>query len=66
LYERTRHDRNRPLLQVETPLARLRQLYEQRDPIYREVADLIIDSKNGAVGQLALRLEKELKSLCEP
>lgn len=43
LYERTRHDRNRPLLQVEDPLLRLRELYSQRDPIYRELADLVID-----------------------
>lgn len=43
LFERTRHDRNRPLLQVEDPLARLRELYTQRDPIYRELADLVVD-----------------------
>jgi shikimate kinase len=44
LYERTRHDRNRPLLQTEDPLARLRELYEQRDPLYREIADLVVDT----------------------
>ena len=43
LFERTRHDRNRPLLQVEDPLARLKDLYVQRDPIYRELADLVVD-----------------------
>ena len=43
LYERTRHDRNRPLLQVDDPLSKLRELYVQRDPIYRELADLVID-----------------------
>lgn len=43
LYERTRHDRNRPLLQVEDPLLRLKDLYVQRDPIYRELADLVVD-----------------------
>jgi shikimate kinase len=66
LFERTRHDRNRPLLQVEDPLAKLRELYQQRDPIYREVAHLVLDGKNGAVGQLTQKLESELKSLCEP
>ena len=43
LWERTRNDRNRPLLQVEDPLAKLKELYVQRDPFYREVADLAID-----------------------
>ena len=44
LWERTRHDRNRPLLQVADPLMKLKELYAQRDPFYREVADLVIDS----------------------
>ena len=42
LWLRTRHDRNRPLLQTADPLARLRQLYEVRDPLYREIADLVV------------------------
>lgn len=51
LFERTRHDRNRPLLQTEDPLARLRELYQQRDPLYREVADIIVDTgRQGAAG----------------
>ena len=43
LLERTRHDKNRPLLQVADPLQKLQELYFQRDPIYREIADLVID-----------------------
>jgi len=43
LFERTRHDRNRPLLQVDDPLLKLKELYAQRDPIYRELADLVVD-----------------------
>ena len=44
LWERTRHDRNRPLLQVDNPLRRLEELYAIRDPLYREVADIIIET----------------------
>jgi shikimate kinase len=66
LFERTRHDRNRPLLQVEDPLKRLEELYAQRDPLYREVADIIIDSGNCSVTTLARRLEEELNSKCAP
>jgi shikimate kinase len=49
LYERTRHDRNRPLLQTGNPLAKLRELYTQRDPLYREVADIVVDTGRQSV-----------------
>jgi shikimate kinase len=66
LYERTRHDRNRPLLQVADPLARLEELYGQRDPLYREVADVVIDTSSGGVGSLVRRVELEIRKRCEP
>ena len=44
LWERTRHDRNRPLLQVPDPLGRLQQLSAEREPYYREIADLVVES----------------------
>lgn len=44
LYSRTRNDRSRPLLQVADPLARITELTLRRDPLYREVADLIIEA----------------------
>jgi len=44
LYMRTRHDKNRPLLATPDPQKRLEELYEQRDPLYREVADLVVDT----------------------
>ena len=43
LWERTRHDRNRPLLQVADPLLKLNELFAIRDPLYREVASLVVD-----------------------
>ena len=49
LHERTRHDRSRPLLQTENPLARLRELYARRDPLYREIADIVVDTGRQSV-----------------
>jgi shikimate kinase len=49
LYERTRHDRNRPLLQTDNPLEKLRELYRQRDPLYREIADIVVDTGRQSV-----------------
>jgi shikimate kinase len=59
LWERTRHDRNRPLLQVDDPLLKLKELYAQRDPFYREVADLVVDSSRiNAQGVLQLLIKE--------
>lgn len=48
LFERTRHDRNRPLLQVDDPLQTLRELYRVRDPLYRQTAHWVLDVGNDA------------------
>ncbi|CAG9182769.1 shikimate kinase [Cupriavidus respiraculi] len=53
LWLRTRHDRNRPLLQTEDPKGKLESLYAERDPLYREVADFIIETGKPSVAQLA-------------
>ncbi len=44
LLERTRSDKNRPLLQVADPLAKLHALYHARDPLYRAAADLVVEA----------------------
>ena len=49
LWERTRLDKNRPLLQTENPQDKIASLLEQRDPLYRELADIIIDTGTGNV-----------------
>jgi shikimate kinase len=63
LWQRTRHDRNRPLLQTDNPLAKLQDLFEQRDPIYREIADLVVDTGSQSVGLLTHKLELRLRRL---
>lgn len=52
LAERTARDRNRPLLQTDDPHARLENLMAVRDPLYREVADLIIETGGRTVRQV--------------
>lgn len=53
LYVRVRHDRNRPLLATADPLETLRRLYTERDPLYRSIADLVIDTGRQSVQVLA-------------
>ncbi|BBI98427.1 shikimate kinase [Ferrigenium kumadai] len=65
LWLRTRHDRNRPLLQTGDPYAKLTDLFQQRDPLYREVADIVIQSGKQSVHSLMLQLVGEIETYRE-
>ena len=54
--QRTYRDKNRPLLQVENPEQKLRELLNIRDPLYRDVAHYIIETNQGAARDLAQRI----------
>ena len=57
---RTRRDRRRPLLQNGDPEQILRDLMAERDPLYREIADHIIETDTCSPRTVAQRLVKEL------
>jgi shikimate kinase len=61
VFRRLRHDQNRPLLQVADPLQRLKDLYEARDPLYRETAHLVIETGRPSVASLVSSIMQELK-----
>lgn len=56
LWQRTRHDSRRPLLQADNPRAVLKGLLDVRDPLYRETADLVVETGR----QSANRLVREI------
>lgn len=60
LHRRTRHDKNRPLLQGRNLRSKLTELYEQRDSLYRETAHLTIDSGKQGVRNLVQKLMHKL------
>jgi shikimate kinase len=60
LYERMRRDKSRPLLQVEDREKVITQLLEVRDPLYREVADVVFSSEGGSAARVANILLDEL------
>jgi shikimate kinase len=60
---RTRRDRQRPLLQNEDPEKVLRDLMTVRDPLYREIADHIIETDSCSPKTVAQRLVRELQAL---
>lgn len=61
LYRRLRNDTNRPLLQVADPLARLRDLYAQRDPLYRETAHFVLETGRPSVSTLVNMIVMQLE-----
>ena len=60
LWLRTRNDRNRPLLDCADPRARLEELLLVRDPLYREVADLVVETGRPSVTRLVDALAVQL------
>lgn len=60
LYERMRRDKSRPLLQVENREQVIDDLIELRDPLYREVADVVFAAEAGSAYRVAKVLLDEL------
>lgn len=60
LHRRLKHDTQRPLLQVADPLAKLRELHEQRHPLYQEVAHYTVDTGRPSVGTLVNMIVMQL------
>ena len=58
---RTARDRNRPLLQTENPEQVLRNLFAVRDPLYRSIADIIIETDQRNPRWVVQELKKRLK-----
>lgn len=68
LFRRLRHDVKRPLLQVQDPLGRLRELHAVRDPLYREVAHDIVDTGRPTIAMLVnlIVMQLELAGIAVP
>ncbi|HEY4081437.1 MAG TPA: shikimate kinase [Burkholderiaceae bacterium] len=68
LFRRLRHDTQRPLLQVKDPLQKLRELYAQRDPLYRRCAHFVLETSRPSVHGLVnmALMQLELAGLVDP
>lgn len=65
LWQRTRSDKSRPLLQDGDPRERLDALYTSRDPLYREVADLVIETGRQGIGPLLAQVLTRFDDACK-
>ena len=63
LWHRTRHDSRRPLLQGENPREILKALLETRDPLYRQVADMVVETGRQSIGKLIRQIADDLSRL---
>jgi shikimate kinase len=61
LWHRTKGGEGRPLLQNGDPKTILENLYALRDPLYREIADHIIETGKPSVNQLVNTLLMQLE-----
>jgi shikimate kinase len=68
LFRRLRHDTQRPLLQVADPQRRLRELFRERDPLYRRTAHYVVESARPSVPALLnmVLMQLELAGLVDP
>ncbi|OOR89376.1 shikimate kinase I [Moraxella caviae] len=62
---RTKKDKNRPLLQSDNPRAVLESLYQVRNPLYREVADIIVPTGRAYPKQMVAELLEQLKQYAD-
>ena len=58
---RTAKDKNRPLLQTANPEQVLRELFAKRDPLYLEVADIVIDTDQHSPKWMVQELKRLIK-----
>ncbi|ALK99318.1 3-dehydroquinate synthase [Massilia sp. WF1] len=63
ILQRTSHDKNRPLLQTADPRKKLEDLTAQREPLYREIADLVIDTGRPNVQSMVQTILDQLAAI---
>ena len=63
LVERTSRDRSRPLLDTPDPRATLERILGERDPLYRQVADLVVKTNHGTAKYVVREIVKHLARL---
>jgi len=60
---RTAHSCGRPLLKTDNPRQRLETIFQQREHLYQEVADAIVETGHFTVTQVVKKVVKQIKKL---
>ncbi len=62
LYSRIRYDKSRPLMQTKSPLNTLKNLLNEREPFYKEVADTVIITGRQKAAVIVKRVEQAIEN----
>lgn len=63
LLERTARDKHRPLLQTEDPKGKLMALAEEREPLYQQVADMVVKTDRRTARHVVKEIVRRLEEL---
>ena len=55
---RVKLDRRRPLLQTGDKLAKIRELMTQREPVYLQLADMVVETNNRSIPRVVREISK--------
>ena len=58
---RVRLDRRRPLLQSGDKLAKIHELLSQRDPVYQQLADMVVETNNRSIPRVVREISKMIR-----
>jgi shikimate kinase len=61
-FARTARDRGRPLIDTDDPQQTLRELMEEREPIYRQVADMVVSTERRGTASVVKEIRRRLES----
>lgn len=62
LLKRIGRDTHRPLMQTENPRVRLEQLLQERDPLYREIADIVVETHRRRTPSVVSEILRRIKT----
>ena len=60
---RVKLDRRRPLLQSGDKLAKIRELMTQRQPVYQQLADVVVETNNRSIPRVVREINKMIKQI---
>ncbi|MCU7921953.1 MAG: shikimate kinase AroK [Candidatus Thiodiazotropha sp. (ex Dulcina madagascariensis)] len=64
-FERTHRDKNRPLLETPDPLSKLKTLMAEREPLYRQTADLFVSTEGRNTQSVVQDIRQQIEILSQ-
>ncbi len=62
-YQRTLRDNGRPMIDTDDRRTRLEEIFKLRDPLYRKISDITVDSGAQSIHECVEELKAKIKDL---